>query len=310
MVEISSRARKVSVKVPATTANLGPGFDTLGMALSLYNFIELEETANHQRLNIDIRGEGADTLPRDEDNAVWTAVNQLFDLCGYQPSGIRLRLFNQIPIARGLGSSAAAIVGGLTAANALLGGRLPGEELLSIANRLEGHPDNVAAALHGGIVVAGVAGDKVVWRKINLPSQLEAVVAVPEFELSTAQACSVLPSQVPFADAVFNLGRACLLALALAQEDLEAVGELMEDRLHQPYREVLIPGLRDVFKAARAAGALGAALSGAGPAVLALTRGNGKAVGQAMQQSFSVHGIECTIRYLRPVNHGVEVTLI
>ena len=310
MVEISGKARKVRVKVPATTANLGPGFDTLGMALSLYNYIELEETADNQRLSIDVQGEGADTLPRDENNEVWRAASQLFDLCGYRPSGINLRLFSQIPVARGLGSSAAARVGGLVAANALLGGKLPGEELLAIASRLEGHPDNVAAAMHGGIIVAGVAGERVVWRKIDIPSQLEAVVAVPEFELSTAQACSVLPCQVPFRDAVFNLERACLLAVSLIQNDLEAVGELMEDRLHQPYREMLIPGLKDVFKAAREAGALGAALSGAGPAVLALARGNREAIGQAMQQTLLVHGINCTVRYLRPVNRGVEVSLL
>ncbi|MDH7480205.1 MAG: homoserine kinase, partial [Syntrophomonadaceae bacterium] len=145
MVEISGKARKVRVKVPATTANLGPGFDTLGMALSLYNYIELEETADNQRLSIDVQGEGADTLPRDENNEVWRAASQLFDLCDYRPSGINLRLFSQIPVARGLGSSAAARVGGLVAANALLGGKLPGEELLTIASRLEGHPDNVAA---------------------------------------------------------------------------------------------------------------------------------------------------------------------
>lgn len=308
MVRINRRTPgKIIIRVPATTANLGPGFDTLGMALSLYNTIELELTGDKKGLIIDIEGEGADRLPRDETNAVWQAASRFFEKAGFSPPGIRLNLINCIPTARGLGSSAAARIGGLLAANSLLQNRFTLEEILNTANMLEGHPDNVAAALMGGIVAAGVCDDRIIWRRLSIPLGLKTVVAVPDFELSTAVSCSVLPQQVSMRDAVYNIRRACLLCLALADGDLDSLGELMNDRLHQPYREPLIPGLKAVFAAAREAGALGAALSGAGPTVIALTRGNRDEVGEAMRSTFASYGVSSVIMHLSPVDRGAEL---
>lgn len=294
--------------MPATTANLGPGFDTLGMALALYNTVELE--TNHDRLEIDIIGEGSEGLPRDESNVVWQAACEMFRRAGVKPPRAKLRLNNRIPSARGLGSSAAARIGGILAANALMDGRFSIDEMLEAASQLEGHPDNVAAALLGGIVVCATVGGRVVWRKLPVPSGLLAVAAVPSFELSTSLACSVLPSEVRMRDAVANLSRSCLLVLALAEGRLEMLGELMEDRLHQPYREKLIPGLQEVFAEAKRSGALGVALSGAGPTVLALTRDRSEAVGAAMREAFARSGVVCDIIELRPVEDGAGITEI
>lgn len=261
----------VRVQVPATTANLGPGFDTLGLALSLFNQVEMEETGNPGELVIEIEGEGAASIPANRDNVTFLAAQEVFKAAGCFPAGLRLRLLNRIPAARGLGSSAAARVGGLLAANALLGEPLSREQLLTLAVRLEGHPDNVAPALLGGLVVASIQEGKVRHRRIEIPDGLTAVLVIPDFELATRAAVAALPELVPVKDAVFNLGQACLLVAGFLTGDWELVGQSMQDRLHQPYRLPLIPGLNEVLAAARQQGALGAALSGSGPAVLALT---------------------------------------
>ena len=288
----------VRVQVPATTANMGPGFDTLGMALKLYNIIEIEETSGD--LVIDVEGDGADLIPRDQGNIVYIAAARVFKLRGYSPAGLRIKIINNIPLARGLGSSASAIVGGLVGANIISGSQLSEKELLNMAVDLEGHPDNVAPALLGGIVVSTTDDGEVKYCKIDPPVKLKCVVAVPDFQLSTKLAREVLPQSISISDAVFNIGRTAMLVTALIKQDFSLLSTAMEDRIHQPYRANLIPGMKKVFAAARLAGARGITLSGAGPTLIAFCDDNTNLVASVMKKTFGESGIRVRVMTLEP----------
>jgi homoserine kinase len=297
--------------VPASVANLGSGFDAMGMALNLYNVVELEETgAGYQ---IEVAGEGEQALPRDKSNLVAQAINRLFEVSSHPASGWRLHLSNNIPLQSGLGSSAAAIVGGLVAANAVAGYPLSLKQILSQAIALEGHPDNVAAALMGGVVVivpeenaaadnASAAPDYL-YTCFKPPAGLVAYTVIPGFTLSTSLARHILPEQVSLKDAVFNLARAAMLAMALRDGDWDKLGTAMQDRIHQPYRAHLIEGLEEMLQAARLAGAYGAFLGGAGPSVVALGPPGSKA-GEVMRKVFMAHGAEARVLELQPSPFG------
>ncbi|MTI79318.1 MAG: homoserine kinase [Firmicutes bacterium] len=288
----------IRVHVPATTANLGPGFDCLGMALKLYNIVEMEEIS--AGLAVEIHGDGAADIPRDESNIVYQAAHSVFKEVAYQPSGLRIKLTNQIPVCRGLGSSAAAIVGGLIAANKLSGSKLTNDKLLELAVRVEGHPDNVAPALLGGITVSTAVEGEVQYMKITPPAGMKTVVAVPDFQLSTKLAREVLPSQVSLNDAVFNVGRAALLVTALCQGDLSKLCYAMEDRLHQNYRASLVPGMKKVLAAARLVGAKGVVLSGAGPTLIAFADKNFELIAKVMRDTFRENGVMAKVMVLEP----------
>lgn len=216
-------------------------------------------------------------------------------------------MHNNIPVARGLGSSAAALVGGLLGANAVLGNPLDVSELIEIATAMEGHPDNVAPAILGGLVVAVVNNQKVYYQRLEPPTGLQAVVAIPQFTLSTRAARSVLPANIPLADAVFNVSRVGMLLAAVQANNLELMGKMMEDRLHQPYRLHLVPGMSDVFAAAKEAGALAVTLSGSGPTVIAFCRGIKAKVGEAMVDAFARHGVKAITKALSPCLEGATV---
>ncbi len=282
---------RVTVRVPASTTNLGPGFDALGIALSLYNEVRLEE--RRRGLKIDVEGEGRKSLPRDEENIVFRAVSALYERVGRGLPGLSLHLTNRIPLARGLGSSSAARVGGLLAANHLLGEPLSREELAGMATGMEGHPDNVVPALFGGFTVAALEGGRVLWSRAPLDGRFRFVVAVPEIEVATVEARRVLPESLPHRDAVFNVQRLALLMAALAGGDGKLLSSAMEDRLHQPYRAHLMGPLDEVFRAAREAGALGVSISGAGSSVLALAIEAPEKVGAAMEEAYRDNGIGC-----------------
>lgn len=279
----------VRVQVPATTANLGPGFDCLGMSLQLYNSVEMSIATSD--LHVEIQGEGSHDLPRDEENIVFQAAQRVFKQVDYLPPGLRIRQHNSIPVARGLGSSAAAIVGGMIAANILSGNKLDQKELISLAHAMEGHPDNIAAAILGGIVVAVPADTEVRCIKIPPPKTLFAVVSIPDYPLSTRVSRDVLPQQVPINDAIFNLGRVALLVSALYSGDINHFGVAMEDRLHQPYRTNLVPGMKKVFAAAKLAGAKGITLSGSGPTIIAYADDNLDLIARVMRDTFRQNGI-------------------
>ncbi|NPV28637.1 MAG: homoserine kinase [Firmicutes bacterium] len=297
--------KRVSVQVPATTANLGPGFDCLGMALNMHNTVTLEEGAGY-RCEVEITGEGAAFLPRDSSNLVIRAINTLFRRAFYRSPGWRLHLENRIPLQRGLGSSAAAIIGGLTAANIIAGSPFSPHELLLLAIEMEGHPDNVAAAFLGGVVIIVEHEDSYLYARFFPPPGIRVCVVVPDFPLATKLARSVLPEVIPFKDAVFNLGRVALLTFALREGNWDLLSAALRDRLHQPYRSELIPGLGQVFKAAREAGAYGAVLSGAGPSVVAFAPPGSKA-GEAMREAFRSHGFQAQVWDLEPSPQGARI---
>jgi len=298
--------KRIKLQVPATTANLGPGFDSLGLALGLYNVLEVEERAG-EGLHIDIRGEGEETLPRDETNVVAVALRRVYERCGRPCPGLRIRQDNRIPLTRGLGSSAAARVGGLAAGNYLAGANLSATELLTLATELEGHPDNVVPALVGGFTVSILHEGQVAYLRTEPPAALKAILAVPDFELSTELARSVLPKTYSRAEAVYNLGHAALVVACLLKGEFDLLPMAMEDRLHQPYRLPLIPGGPDVFRAAREAGALGAAISGAGPALLALAVDHVEEIRAAMQSAWESQGVVCQVHQVDVDTTGVQV---
>jgi homoserine kinase len=248
----------VAVRVPASSANLGPGFDVLAAALGLHMELEVEETGRFEIVTgLPIARDGRNLCARG------FAVLR-------SPRGVRFTIRSQIPLSGGLGTSAAAYVAGLVAADTLNGG---GADVLAEAARLEGHPDNVAAALLGGFVVC--TGPEA--ERFDPPAGLETVLVVPEAAVRTAQARAALPPEVPLADAVFNVGRVSLLVLGLARGDLDVVARGLDDRLHQPRRAALYPRSAELLQRAAALGALGATISGAGPAVLVWTRADAAA---------------------------------
>lgn len=294
------------VSVPATTANCGPGFDAIGMACTMYNDMELILTEQPE-LVLTVEGEGRGLIPTDETNIAVQAVRRVLAMVACSRPGIRLHMYNRIPLARGLGSSAAAIVGGLVAANAATGGQLTGEQLLDLAHQLEGHPDNVAPALYGGITVTVVVDGSAKILRLEAPHDLCLTAAIPAFRLSTKRARQVLPKRIPMADAVYNVSRAAMLVGALATGQWELLRYAFFDRLHHPYRQRLIPGLADVFAAALAAGALGATISGAGPTVMAFSRGPAAAIGPAMVEAFTRHNIGAQAVTMSVAPHGVVI---
>jgi homoserine kinase len=303
--------RQVRVRVPATTANLGAGFDVLGLALTLYNEVLLTARASGPALTIVNEGEGTGTLPTDRRHLVFQAVARAFKANRRPlPASLELRLLNRIPLARGLGSSSAAIVGGLVAGNAAAGGRLSTEDLLDLAARMEGHPDNVAPALLGGLTASCMSGGETVsvaWRDKALFKGLAFAVAVPDFELSTRKARAVLPARVSRADAVFNVGRAALFLAALKERRHDLLARALEDRLHQPYRKRLIPGFDAALAAARRAGAFGACLSGAGPCLLAVSPApQAAAAGRAMQKAFAAKRVSSRLLLLEADLQGAR----
>ncbi len=295
---------RVRVRVPATSANLGPGFDALGLALALHNEVTIEEA---DRVSVAVEGEGSGRLDVGAKNVVARGAALAFEIAGRAFPGARLHCVNRIPLSRGLGSSAAAWVGGLLAANALLGEPLDRDGLLAAATRAEGHPDNVAAALLGGLTVSCADGARVIAVSLPVPREIEWVVLLPETESSTREARAVLPESVPRADAIFNVQRVSLLLAALGTGRTDLLELAMQDRLHQPYRVRLFPWMDAVAAAGRGAGALGCVLSGAGPSMLAAVRPRGgESVARAMEEALRAAGIAGRALHL-PVDPGGAV---
>lgn len=258
----------VTVKTPASSANLGPGFDTLGLALTLYDTLTLAPGTSG--LTLTVSGEGEGKLDKAvEKNLALKAVKALYNHIGGAPPALDIHMDNAIPLARGLGSSSAAIVGALTAANAFSGAGLRKDELFLLAVELEGHPDNVAAAVYGGLTIAYKLGDKFGVRCCHPAANIGAALLVPGAGLSTAKARAALPAETPRANAVFNIGRTALLVEALLTGDLENLAVAVEDALHQPWRRGLIPDYNVTEYTCYQAGAKGVALSGAGPTLIA-----------------------------------------
>lgn len=275
---------KISVKVPATTANIGPGFDCMGMALPIYNTITIEETVlpgTGIEINAINNDSTADNLmfehiPMDETSIIYKAVELLYNSIGQTPSELKITVQSQIPMARGLGSSASVIVGGLLAANELLGHPADEVALLSIATEVEGHPDNVTPAIVGGLCITSQEDDgTILYRKLNWPEEWNITVCIPDYELSTDISRSVLPKEVPMGDAVFNAKRLAMFVEAVNTKDAELMKIALQDKLHQPYRMKLVPGLDKIIENLKhEENVLGCVLSGAGPAILVISQKN------------------------------------
>lgn len=255
----------IKIQIPATSANLGAGFDALGLALNYYNYVDIAETDGVFIESLD----GTD-IPKDASNLVYDSAHTLYDICGKKLSGLEIRQVNNIPMARGLGSSSACIIAGLVGANQLLGEPMGLDDLVNLAAQIEGHPDNTAPALLGGIVTAVFDGRMVHWVKQEVFTTLKFVVAIPDFELKTEKARECLPKEISHRDAVYNLSRAALFSASLLTGKYENLRTAVHDRLHQPYRMALIPHGQEVFDTFYSLGAYAAYLSGAGPSLMAI----------------------------------------
>ncbi len=301
-------ARTVKIRVPGTSANLGAGFDTLGIACSCYNELELTLYKDN-RLEIEVTGEGAGDIPTDERNIVWRSIVKVLKRlgCNKEFLGARIKMHNMVPLSRGLGSSATAIVGGIKAANEALGAPLTGQDLLKIATDIEGHPDNVAPALFGGMTISTVKNGQPETFRFMPRLNFKMVVAVPDFYLPTKAAREVLPDKISRSDAIFNIGSTAILIAALMKGSKRFIYNAFEDKMHQPYRAELIPGMFDVFQAAKEAGAMGAFLSGAGPCLIAFTDKNEARVGKAMIEAFARHDVKAEYMVLSVDEEGAKV---
>ncbi|MBD2384016.1 homoserine kinase [Cylindrospermum sp. FACHB-282] len=298
----------VTVTVPATTANLGPGFDCIGAALGLYNefkFTRLDEGG----LIIHVTGAEAERVQTDESNMLYQAFVRLYQYIEQTPPAVKIEIQMGVPLARGLGSSATAIVGGLVAANQLAGVPLSELQVMELAIAIEGHPDNVVPALIGGCRLAATSSTG--WEICDVPwhENIIPVVAIPDFELSTSEARRVLPTEYSRADAIFNTAHLGLLLRGLQTGKGEWLSAALQDKLHQPYRQALIPGYDAVNAAAVAAGAYGMVISGAGPTLLALTNGlQAKAVETAMADAWKQEGITSIVRSLSLDTQGANIS--
>ena len=299
---------KLHIRVPATTANLGPGFDCLGLALDWWNTIKVESI--ERGLEIECDCPDGVVIPRDRHNLVVYGMDAVFRLAGQKRPPLRIHTTTHIPIASGLGSSSAAIVGGMLAANAMVGNLYSRDELVTLATRIEGHPDNVAPALLGGLMVAAIDGRQVTVARFPVPRELRCVLFVPSQILLTKKSRRILPKRIPRADAIYNASRVALWIAALRERRWDWLDVATQDRLHQPYRSKLVPGMYPLFEAAKRAGARGAALSGAGPSIIAFADHQGEPVARALAQAAHRLGMTGTTYVVKASALGAQVRRI
>lgn len=293
----------INIQIPATSANLGAGFDSLGLAVNLYNYVGIEESDKVDILSLD-----GTPVPTDETNLVYTSAKTLYDMCGKPLHGLKIHQKNNIPMTRGLGSSSACIIAGVYGANLLLGTPFNTDELVDIAAKIEGHPDNVAPALLGGIVTAVFEGNHVYWVKQEIFRQLKFVALIPDCEMKTSEARQCLPEVVTHMDARYNLSRAALFSASLLQGKYENIREAVQDKLHQPYRLKLIPHADDVFAKAYELNAYAVYLSGAGSTLMAIVNGHDMSFAANMRTYLDELGLTgWQIKELSIDNQGTKV---
>lgn len=300
----------INIRVPASSANLGPGFDVLGLALAIYNEVELELNPS---FSLEISGEGQESLTGGRDNLFWKTIERFYQekLGGSRPPPMAIKMKNNIPLARGLGSSASVIVAAVAAANVLSRRGLGRDEIFDLAAAIEGHPDNVAAAVYGQITAAYPTGGKPAYRAVALKPHpdLAPLIIIPNVKLATKTARGALPNQIDYRDAVFNLSRVALLVKALTEGDFDLLAAATEDRLHQPFRTKLIPDLSKVIEICYRSGAKGAALSGAGPSIIAFTaKGEQVRLSLKIQERLSSAGIDYQVKICDIDHTGLTVS--
>ena len=292
----------IKVRVPATSANMGPGFDSLGIGLTLYNEFGFKEIESGLKF-YGIREEFCN-----EENIIYKAMKHCFDKAGYKIKGLEIsELTQDVPISRGLGSSSTCIVGGLVGANEILGNKFSEDELLDMAVEIEGHPDNVAPALLGGMIVAINEENKTFYDKINIKGGLKFIAVVPNFRLSTEKARSVLPKEITLKDGVYNVSRAALMVASLTSGKYELIKYACKDAFHQNYRSKLIPGFEKVYNKSYELGALGCYLSGAGPTIMILIDENNERFGNKLKQFLNEENLQWDILELSLDSKGATI---
>jgi len=298
------------VRIPASTSNLGPGFDCFGLALKLYLTVTattVSETSDLCRVTTTGAKEN-EALPRNAVNLIYRAMSFVARREGVSLPHVELKAHNEIPLASGLGSSAAAVVAGIKLTALLTENRISDEAMVNYATEFEGHPDNVAASIHGGFVASCIRSDGTVLpARFEWPAQIRVVVVSPHSQLPTHVARAALPRTITRHDAVHNLQRTSLFTAAIAQQRYDLLWEAMHDRLHQPHRESLVPGLAEALALPRMPGLLGVALSGAGPSIVALVEGNEDEIGTALAKCFAARNVDSTIRILDVDNEGLVI---
>ena len=295
----------IRVRVPASTSNLGSGFDTFGLALQLYLTVEMETISSG--LEIEVVGEGASEIPTDKSNLLYKALQRFFSEVGHSHPNLKITIENEIPITRGLGSSSAATIAGLLCASELCGKSLPPEELILLANELEGHPENAASSLLGGLTINCIDDKRVITKKLAAPDNLKVVLLIPETRISTSEARDLLPKKVAFQDAVFNVQRGALLANCFATNDFTHLKVAMQDRLHQKYRKKFIPGFGTFEKSAYENGALGVGISGSGPSVIAFIQDDNNHVADNWIKEVNRVGVKAKIVTKSLDNEGAKI---
>lgn len=300
--------KKVTVRVPATSANCGPGFDSLGLACTLYNEATYEITDN-KGFQLEVMGEGSSYLKPYGRNLAFASFLRVWnEITDNERIGLKVTMTNRIPMSRGLGSSSSAIVAGIYAANCLCDNYYTKDQLLNIATEIEGHPDNVAPAIYGGFTISYMENDKAYSLRVLPANPLKFIAVVPESKLPTSLARQAIPETVPHKDAVYNTSRASLLVASLLSGRYEFLKTALEDKLHQPYRAHLIPGLSDVFAAAKSAGAYKAIISGAGSTIMAYASPTAdcEKIAQEMIRVFANYGEKCDHYILDLDTDGVK----
>ncbi len=297
----------IRIRVPASTSNLGPAFDAVGVALQLYLRVGVVRR-NGGASEIDCSGKDAHLVPRDCTNLIWKTMTEVAEQSGRRLPPFTMTIENEIPITKGLGSSASACLAAAAAADFLCGLDLAREEWLKIVTAREGHPDNAAPALFGGLV-SSISGETILCSRTVFPPDWTIVAVTPDFELETRKARSVLPAQVPYRDAVFNLQRVAFLMSQLNQGRRDGIREAMRDRLHQPYRGPLMPGLQEILDMDDEPGLIGRALSGAGPTVVALADSCENEIAENMCRIFRARGLSAEARLLKADNDGLAVSI-
>ncbi len=296
----------VKVRVPASTSNLGSGFDCFGLALKMYLTVEME--LSRGALEISAVGEGSAEIPKDERNLIYQSAQKIFKKIGRPLPGLQIKIDNHIPLFRGLGSSGAATVAGLVGASQLCGANLSDEEILNLANEIEGHPENAAASLRGGLTINCVTDGWVLSKKIFVDEALRAVMVIPELKISTPEARTVLPQTVTRENAVFNLQRSALLAHSFITRDYTTLKTAMQDRLHQPYRKRLIPGYDAFETAGYQNGALGVCISGSGSAILGIVESTDQKLQHAWQALADQLNVPAQVLITEFENQGAEIS--
>jgi homoserine kinase len=292
----------IKVRVPATSANMGPGFDSLGIALNLYNEFEFRE------LEDGLKFKGMPKEFCNEKNIIYQAMKYCFDKAGYKIKGLEISEVKQdVPVSRGLGSSSTCIVGGLVGANEILGKKFSDDELLEMAVEIEGHPDNVAPALLGGMVVAIVDENRTFYDKVNVKGGIKFVSIIPNFRLSTAKARSVLPKEISLKDGVYNVSRAALMVACFSSGKYELIKYACKDAFHQNYRSTLIPGFEKVYNKSYELGALACYLSGAGPTIMAIIDDKDERFSNKLKEYLRIEGLEWDILELSLDNAGATI---